>query len=77
MTQEEFNNTFITALEISEMLNITRAAVSKAYQKGKLPNPIVVNNSKMLLWNRVDVTPYITRWKENLEFRRPGRPTYD
>lgn len=72
MTQKEFNEQFITALEIAQLLGISRPAVTAAHQSGRLPKPILVNECRIMLWNRKEVMPYINDWKYVLDFRKPG-----
>lgn len=75
MTQDEFDEKFITVKEISEILELTSAAVNIAKQKGRLPPPLYITD-KFYIWDRQTVMPFIDQWKSSLEFSRRGRPAY-
>jgi hypothetical protein len=64
--QQRFNETYITAREICNELNVTRSAITQACNVGTLPAPFVVKDSQLCLWERATVKPYIDNWKARL-----------
>ena len=54
-------------------MNVTRAALLYARRRGTLPEPIVVNDGQLTMWERSIVEPYLREWKYMLAIRR-GQP---
>lgn len=50
--QTEFDKKYITAQQLSERLNITRAALSTAVRTGRMLQPITVGNTSVQVWKR-------------------------
>ncbi len=68
MTQDEFNEYFITASQVSEEVGVTIAAVNSRVSKGTLPTPIRINGvSGSMLWVRNEIMPFLGVWKSYLE----------
>jgi hypothetical protein len=72
--QEEFDEKYITSTEICRDLDVTRASLVGARERGALPEPVRINRPNgdphILIWVREDVAPYIERWKADLIGRR-------
>lgn len=60
--QDEFNDRYITSVEICDTLGVSRSAIVRAKERGKLPPPIFVNGAQIQLWLREDVKPYLDAW---------------
>jgi predicted DNA-binding transcriptional regulator AlpA len=67
--QELFNERYICAPEIMELLGVTRTALLRARRTGKLPDSISVPSGPFM-WNRERVAPSLKAWKEELDARR-------
>lgn len=61
--QEEFDKDYMTSSEIIKRLGVTRTAISKARQKGMLPDAIIVENH-ITMWRRLQIEPYVKSWHE-------------
>lgn len=70
---KRFNDTYITSTELQREMNVTRAALLYARRRGTLPEPIVVNDGQLTMWERSIVEPYLREWKYMLAIRR-GQP---
>jgi hypothetical protein len=68
--QEKFDHTYISSVEIMELLNVSRTAISQARQRGMLPAPILSHNGSMVLWERHTLIPVLQVWKLMLDIRR-------
>lgn len=68
--QEIFEAKYVSSTEIAERLGVNRTSVLYAHRNGKLPEPIVVNNGQLYLWERETVLPYVERWEQSLQHRR-------
>ena len=68
--QKEFDSKYITAGEILSTLDISRPTLEYARRTNKLPNPIVVNNGRLHIWLRSEITPYLDAWNTILSARR-------
>lgn len=71
--QQRFNSAYINSSEIAALVGVSRTAILHARQRGLLPDPIVVNDSRIYVWEREAVAPYITAWHNALKLRR-GQP---
>ncbi len=70
--QQRFDKHYINSVEIAQMLGVTRAAVMYARKRGILPEPIVVNNCQIFVWERAAVTPYVDAWHNTIKRRTVG-----
>lgn len=68
--QEQFDAQYIAAPEIMKSLGVTRGALLYARRVGKLPEPIVVGNGILFIWDRMEVQPILEAWKAELLKRR-------
>lgn len=66
--QTRFDATYIAAAEIAEFVGVSRVAVYKANEAGKLPNGVTVGAA--WLWERATVAPYLAAWKKALATKR-------
>lgn len=66
--QDEFDATYIGASEITDLLQITRSAISQTILKGKLPPAILFQGS--YIWLRAEVQEYLVQWCEAIKFKR-------
>lgn len=73
-SQEEFDAKYITSTAICRDLEVTRASVVNARNRGALPEPVQINRPNgdphILIWVREDAAPFIERWKADLEAKR-------
>ena len=71
MRQEEFDNTYISAAEITKELGISRAGFLYGRRSGKLPEPIVASEGHLLIWKRTpEILATIASWKEAINSRK-------
>lgn len=68
--QKRFDETYISSSEICRTLSISRAAIVNARRRGLLPDPVVVNDIQLYLWERSTVKPYLDAWTIMLGARR-------
>lgn len=68
--QLHFDQKYITASEVMRIIDITRATLLYARRSGKLPTPIVVNEGRLLIWERDKILPYLNEWKQAIDFKR-------
>lgn len=68
--QEKFDNTYISSSEICRELGVTRATIVNARRRGLLPDPVIVNDIQLYLWERETVQPYLDAWSLMLKSRR-------
>ena len=68
--QQKFDETYISSSEICRQLGVSRAAIVNARRRGLLPDPIVVNDIQLYLWERETVQPYLEAWHFMLRSRR-------
>lgn len=68
--QEKFDNTYISSSEICRELGVTRATIVNARRRGLLPDPVIVNDIQLYLWERKTVQPYLDAWSLMLKSRR-------
>lgn len=55
--------------EAARIAGITRSGIQQAHHRGRMPAPIPVAGSDMLVWRRAD----IERWAQDRNDRREGR----
>lgn len=67
--QKRFEATYITASQIADYLGISRVAVYKAAEDGRIPAPIIVEGGGKL-WESATATEHVTRWKQELDAKR-------
>lgn len=76
--QEEFDNTYISSLEILAELKLNRSTLVQAHRRGELPKGIKVSRPDgvphIIFWRRSQVEPIIEAWKVRLN-KRPTRST--
>lgn len=68
--QTKFNETYITASEICERLQITRPSLLQARRRGQLPDPINVCQQRIFIWERKAIESYLDAWEKILKIRR-------
>lgn len=68
--QQQFDERYISTMEICNELDINRASVTSAIKRNFLPAPIVVSQSHMHLWERHVVRPILDAWKMVLRSRK-------
>ena len=70
LAQEQFDKTFITATEVSAEMQVSRATVLRAKERGDLPDAIIVGDHYVCLWEREKLRPHLEAWKERLASRK-------
>jgi hypothetical protein len=68
--QAIFDSTYITAHQIMSDLEISRPALLYARRSGKLPDPIILNDGRLYIWELKDIQVTLNEWKEALNTRR-------
>jgi hypothetical protein len=68
--QIEFDEEYITSSEIMKTLNISRAGFLYGRRVGKLPDAIVVNDGRLFIWKRQEVSALLATWKEAISSRK-------
>lgn len=68
--QDRFNDKYVSSREILKRLNVTRPTISKARSRGILPDPIIIHDTLIYLWEREIVEPYIAAWELLLNAKR-------
>ena len=68
--QKRFEETYITSTELQREAGVTRSAVMYARKRGDLPEPIVVNDGQLTLWERATLKPFLDKWLGQLKSRR-------
>jgi hypothetical protein len=68
--QQRFERTYITSAEVCKEMGVNRTTVLAAKKCGLLPDPVIVNDKLVCLWERERVRPYIDAWKLVLHARR-------
>jgi predicted DNA-binding transcriptional regulator AlpA len=71
--QSDFLEKYVTAAEIRQLLGVTKATITRAKATKRLPAPITLPGSKLAVWERVSIMPYIQAWKVVLDVRRAGK----
>lgn len=68
--QERFDKTYISATEVSVEMQVSRATVLRAKERGELPDPIIVGDHYVCIWEREKLRPYLEAWKQRLAARK-------
>lgn len=69
--QRDFNNRYITAAEITKELGITRAGFFYGRRSGKLPEPIIANEGRLVMWERTpEILAMVASWKDAITARK-------
>jgi hypothetical protein len=68
--QIHFENTYITSAQIMRDLNVSRSALLYARKRGLLPDPIVINDGRILIWEKEHIQANIDAWKIMLDIRK-------
>jgi hypothetical protein len=68
--QIEFNKKYVSSSELQRELSVTRSAIMYARRRNQLPEPIVVNEGQLCLWERAVLKPYLDKWKEDRGMNR-------
>ena len=68
--QQRFDQHYMTSSEVAQEVGVNRTTVLQARRKGYLPEPIVVNDGQVILFERHVVRPFIDAWKVLLTARR-------
>jgi hypothetical protein len=68
--QQRFDRFYITSAEICKEVGVNRTTVLSAKKCGLLPDPVLVNDKLVCLWERERVRPFIDAWKIVLRARR-------
>lgn len=69
--QTRFDGKYITSTQIMKDLNVSRTALLNARKRGLLPDPVVVNDGQLYLWERTPLlNTNIEAWKLMLGLRR-------
>ena len=68
--QERFDATYITSTEIQHDMNVSRSTLLNARKRGLLPDPIVVNDGQLFMWERSSIADNLAAWKLILGVRR-------
>ena len=68
--QTRFDEMYITSAEIQRDMNVSRSTLLNARKRGLLPDPIVVNDGQLFIWERNSVKDNISAWKVILGIRR-------
>jgi hypothetical protein len=72
--QEEFDAKYITSTEICRDLDVTRASVTNARDRGALPEPVRINRANgdphIMIWLRAEAEPHIAAWRLELQAKR-------
>lgn len=68
--QQRFDRMYISSSEICRELEITRATIVTGRRRGLLPDPIMLNDVQLFIWERTTVRPFIDAWKIMLDARR-------
>ncbi len=69
--QTQFEEQYITAAEITKELGISRAGFFYGRRNGKLPEPIVASEGKLIMWPRTpEILALVASWKEAITARK-------
>lgn len=68
--QLRFDAIYISSTQIMSELEVSRPAVLQARRRGLLPEPVVVNQTQIYLWERATVKPFLDAWRISLASRR-------
>lgn len=62
--QQEFDKKYITASEVMDILQISRAGFLYQRRMGKLPNAILVNDGRVVIWLRAEIESIVEQWRK-------------
>ncbi len=68
--QQRFDAQYVSSAEIASTLKVSRTTILSARRRGLLPEPIVVNDGQVYIFERSVVAPYLDAWKRILDVRR-------
>lgn len=69
--QKLFDEKYIAAADIQNVLNVDRMTIIRGVDAGKLPAPIRVGKeTRLYLWVREEAQPFIDAWLLQLNERR-------
>lgn len=69
--QMDFEQRYITAAEITKELGISRAGFLYGRRAGKLPEPIVAAEGRLVMWERTpEILAMIAEWKKAIDSRK-------
>jgi hypothetical protein len=69
--QIDFQQRYITAAEITKELGITRAGFLYGRRVGKLPEPIIASEGRLVMWERTpEILAMIAEWKKAIDSRK-------
>ncbi len=68
--QVKFDELYITSTEVMKTMGVSRTSVLYAKRSGLLPEPIVVNDGQLFVWERAALRKYLEAWKLILDVRR-------
>lgn len=68
--QLAFDEKYITAQEVARVAGVSRVAVHHARQNGQLPDPIIVGDNLVCIWERKRLAPHLEQWKTQLANRK-------
>jgi hypothetical protein len=75
--QQEFDELYITSMEVCRKLEVSRATVVMARRRGDLPEAIEIQRESgvpyLLLWKRAEAQPAIDAWAAKLKTWREAR----
>lgn len=71
LNQTQFDEQYITSAEITKDLGISRAGFLYGRRNGKLPEPIIANEGRLLMWPRTpEILAMVADWKEAITSRK-------
>ena len=62
--QQAFNEEYMTSTEAMQLLGISRAGFLYGRRSGKLPEPISLNEGRLIVWKRGEVMGPLLAWKQ-------------
>lgn len=68
--QQRFDENYITASEIAKDVGVARVTVHYARKNGILPNPIVVGDNLVCIWERKPLEEHLKNWKLQMAAKR-------
>jgi hypothetical protein len=70
-SQSKFDKRYITAAEITKELGISRAGFLYGRRHGKLPEPVIASEGRLMMWERTpEILACIASWKEAIASRK-------
>lgn len=72
--QAEFDEKYISSIELCDVLGVTRATLMNGYRRGALPEPMRIKRpggtTHVMLWVREEITSHVAKWKATLDGAR-------